>query len=93
MPRRAGLIAALLASACAVACARERVEVGEAEPVPSDDAAAPEAESPIFPIGDGGADVVLSTCGPPPSIGRCQQPCPTGYVPLADGAPTCECCP
>lgn len=89
--RGIALIVVLLA--CAAACARERVEVGEVDEPTAQDGAAPEAESPIFPAGDGGVDVVLSTCGPPPSIGRCQQSCPTGYVVLEDGGPSCECCP
>ena len=78
------------------ACARERVEVAEVE-APDAAADAPmtatgDGDPPQFPIVDGGLDVEPS-CGPPPTIGKCGQPCPTGYKPLADGAPTCDCCP
>jgi hypothetical protein len=75
-----------------VACARERVEVGESD-AGGASAAEVDGEAPIFPGGDGGADVILSTCGPPPAIGRCNPPCPNGYVTLEDGGATCECCP
>ena len=92
MPKAGAILLVLACVAGVFACARERVEVGESDAGSIDDAAPSEAGSPIFPIGDGAPDVSLSTCGPPPPIGRC-QPCPTGYVTFDDGGATCECCP
>jgi hypothetical protein len=81
---------ALLALA---ACARERVEVAETEIADGGGATpANDANPPPFNTVDGSLDA-LPSCGPPPSIGRCAQQCPTGYKPLDDGGPSCECCP
>lgn len=89
-PRVAALVAALLACALCAACERERVEVADSDAAGSGSEG--DAESPVFPVGEGGPDVILQTCGPPPALGRC-PPCPNGYVPLPDGGASCECCP
>lgn len=90
--RRALILAAVaLAFASLTACERERVEVGESSS--ADEADASDGSTPMFPIVEGGVDALVGTCGPPPVIGRCLNPCPTGYVTLPDGGGTCECCP
>jgi len=72
------------------ACDRERVEVGESSS--ADDPDGSEDAPPSFPT-EGGVDAFLPGCGPSPTIGRCTDTCPTGYVKLPDGGSSCECCP
>jgi hypothetical protein len=92
--RRCFALLALVALVALVACARERVEVAETEaPDSGGPTNASDADPPPFNTLDGSLDA-LPSCGPPPSIGRCAQQCPTGYKPLDDGGgPSCECCP
>lgn len=80
--------AALVVAAALAACAREEVEVAEADAGTESPVADPQPP----PFVEGGADALLAACGPPPALGRC-PPCPNGYLPLADGGSSCECCP
>ena len=86
----AAILVALSPVALLVACDRERVDVGDidggAEIIEVD------GQQTIVPQVDGGFDVVLVTCGPPPPVGKC-PPCPNGYAPGPDAEPTCDCCP
>ena len=84
-------LVAVVASAL-VACARERVDVGDVDGG-GEGAAVIDAQPTIVPGADGGVDVVLVTCGPPPAIGRCAESCPNGYETAPDGEATCACCP
>lgn len=85
-------LAFALAAASLCACERERVEVGEST-APDDGDGSSDGTTPSFPIVEGGVDALVTSCGPPPVIGRCLNSCPTGYVTLPDGGTSCECCP
>ena len=84
------ILVSLSALASIAACDRERVDVGDIDG--GGETAEVDAQQTIVPQVDGGFDVVLVTCGPPPAVGRC-PPCPNGYAPGPDAEPTCDCCP